>query len=242
METINLLCFPFAGGQSYSYRGLGDSFDFVTVSTFDLPGHGKRLSEPLLDDINYIIDDMFNQIQNRLRQPYAFFGHSMGGCLAYLMARRVIREGSAPPVFLFISGRKGPAVVEEGRRHLLPKPQFFKMLEDLGGCPPMILADPELMDLYEPILRADFAALASYRHQEAAPLDIPFLVMIGTDDEIAEDEVMQWQRETTRPLRIVRFPGDHFFIFQHWREIRRLFVDCLKPIHESNGAGKWTMI
>ena len=65
--------------------------------------------------------------------------------------------------------------------------------------------------------------------------------MIGTDDEIAEDEAMQWQQETTRPLRIVRFPGDHFFIFQHWREIRRLFADCLKPIHESNGADKWTM-
>jgi surfactin synthase thioesterase subunit len=237
---MDLFCFPFAGGNSYSYRGLGDSFASVTVSTLELPGRGRRYAEPLLDRIDPMVEDLFRQLQPRLRQPYAFFGHSLGAHLAYLLAGRLSRAGLAPPRFLFVSGRKAPAVVQEDRRYLLPKDQFFAMLSEMGGCPPEILADAELMDLYEPILRADFSALASSRYEPSPPLAIPILVMIGADDDIAEEDALRWRQETTRDVRLVRFPGGHFFIFQQWREIRRLIADCLAPIHDGDRVDPWT--
>jgi surfactin synthase thioesterase subunit len=178
MNTKNLFCFPFAGGGTLSYRGLEATIGSVSVSTFELPGRGRRFGEPLLVNIELMVEDLFCQIQSQLQAPYAFYGHSMGGLLAYLLARRLTDKALPPPQMLFVSGCKGPVAISLERRHLLAQREFRAMLKKLGGCPDEILADAELMDLYEPVLRADFAAIASYRYEETPPFDLPIIVMI----------------------------------------------------------------
>lgn len=227
-RAARLLCFPFSGGSAISYRGLGAAFDGVEVSTFELPGRGRRFSEAPLDAFGPMVDDLWPRVVPALRAPYALYGHSMGALLAYLIARRVARHGLPGPTRLFVSGSRAPAAVRSDGWHLLPRAEFHRVLADLGGCPPQILAEPELMALYEPVLRADFRAIAGYRHEPmAAPFAFPITALIGTGDTVTDDEAARWQRETTQPLRVERFAGDHFFIFRHWTEIRRLFAGQL---------------
>lgn len=227
MTTKKLFCFPFAGGDTLSYRGLGSTIGAAPVATFELPGRGRRIREPLLTDLEHMVDDLLSRIQPDLHGRFGFYGHSMGGLLAYLLTKRLLREMRPLPDVLFVSGCKGPAATRSEQRHLLPRHAFRDMLRGLGGFPPEILADAQFMDFYEPVLRADFSALAGYRYEQTAPLQIPIVALAGSDDSIDEDDVRQWQRETSRPLDLVSLRGEHFFIFQHWPEIRQLFAGYL---------------
>ncbi len=226
---MNLFCFPFAGGSSTSYLGLQKEFNSATVVTLELPGRGRRFGDSLLTDMHAMVDDLFGQLASQLTRPYALYGHSMGASLAYLLTKRILDDRLPPPAHLFVSGRGGPSVPRHEDRHRLPRIEFLNMLKELGGSPPELLADDELMELFEPVLRADFCAVASYRHKETAPFDVPILVLHGKQDrDVTKEEALQWQRETTQEIDFVEFPGDHFFIFQFWPKIRQLFEERLK--------------
>lgn len=220
---MRLLCFPFSGGSAMSYRGLGTSFGRVEVSTFELPGRGRRFSEALLHRFEPMVDDLFAQVRSELREPYAMYGHSMGAILAYLLARRLVDARLPQPVRLFVSGSRAPSMIRSEGWHLLSGQAFQSVLAKLGGCPPALLADAELMALYEPVLRADFEAMANYRYLAHATFRFPITALIGEDDSVSDAEATQWQRETSRPLQLERLSGDHFFIFRHWTHIQRLF-------------------
>lgn len=217
-----LICVPFSGGSAESYRSLGKSIDSILVSTVELPGRGRRFPEPLLDDCHAMAADLLRQMRPHLFEPYVLYGHSLGSLLVYLVARLARAQGLPQPRAMIVSGGRAPSHVVDRGCHRLPKPELLDVLRDLGGCPPAVLAEPELMDLYEPIMRADFAGLASYRHRPEAPFEFPITVLIGTEDEVSEEAARAWQSETEQPLQLHRFPGDHFFIFRYWPEIRQM--------------------
>lgn len=221
---MKLFCFPFAGGSCYSYKVF---LPFVPAGiklvSMELPGRGARIREALLTDIHSMADDLYKKISGQLSEPYAFYGHSMGTVLAYLVTKRIIADGLPVPVCLVMTGRGGPSAPDkEYSRHLLPKTEFREELKKLGGIPDELLAHEELMDLYEPVLRADFKALEQYVYQETACFDIPMLVMAGLEERISREELMSWQKETCKPLQARRFTGKHFFIFDHARELMAL--------------------
>jgi surfactin synthase thioesterase subunit len=221
-SIVNLFCFPFAGGSSYSYKNFVDSApDNIRLISFDLPGRGRRSTEALLSDIDNIVDDLFIKIKDSLHAPYAFYGHSMGTLLSYLLTRRIIRYGYQPPLHLFMSGRGGPSsALKNGICHNLPRLEFFNALRELGGFPTEVLDEEEIMLFFEPILRADFKALETYQYQAPSKLfSIPITIMIGREEEISDDELLLWQKETTTPIAIQYFAGNHFFIIDHAKEI-----------------------
>jgi surfactin synthase thioesterase subunit len=229
---INLFLFPFAGGSIYSYTKYKEvAPPQLKLIPLELPGRGKRLNQPLLTSSDAMVEDLFNQIKPLLNEPYAFYGHSMGTLLAYLVTKRIIREGLNPPVYLFMTGRFGPAAEDpDPPNHSLPKEAFRKKLKEMGGSPDELLADEALMDFFEPFLRADFQAIEEYRYEPTEPFDIPILACIGKEERITHDLAMTWQKETTRPVEIRWFSGPHFFIFNHAPEIMRLMAQRLHTV------------
>lgn len=83
------------------------------------------------------------------------------------------------------------------------------------------------MDVFEPILRADFTATENFRYRQTAPFDIPITCMIGLEERTTKDEAMAWANETTAALEVIEYTGNHFFMFQHLREIFAVFLDTL---------------
>ncbi len=218
---MHLFCIPYAGGNAWSYRALERSLaSGITLEGLELPGRGRRGLEPLCPSLEILADDVFGQIEQRARAGrYALYGHSMGALLAYLTAQRIRAAGLARPEALFLSGSRAPAARQARQRHRLPPPEFKSMLRDLGGCPPQVLDDPELLDFFEPILRADFKAVETWQRSEQAPLDIPLVVMSGSEDDSDAGDAGGWASETTAECRLLEFSGDHFFILRHWDEI-----------------------
>ena len=226
---VRLFCLPFAGGSYYSYFPLEKHMDSrVRLTPIDLPGHGRRMREPLLGDLNDMCADLYDQIRDQLNTPYALLGHSMGATLGYLLAQKIMDRGAPRPVHLFASGRQGPPVPSRQQDiHLLPEPDFIAHLQLYGGIQDAVLRDRELLDLFEPILRADFKALGNYTYREEPPLAVPITVFLGTSDTTTHEEALTWQAVTRTPMRMHRFPGHHFFIFDHLQDIGRMISETV---------------
>jgi surfactin synthase thioesterase subunit len=145
----------------------------------------------------------------------------MGGLISYLVARKLIEDNRKPPLHLFITGTSGPSALTRSskNRHLLPKEEFIQELKDLDGIPDEILKNEELLSYIEPILRTDFKTCETYQHQESAPLNIPFTVITGTEENIDMADIQLWQKETDHHVDFRQIPGKHFFIFKYPRVI-----------------------
>ncbi|MBC9909496.1 thioesterase II family protein [Chitinophaga varians] len=237
MEKINLFCLPFAGGSKYSYRLYEEHLpSFLNLIPLEYPGRGTRMSEPLKEDIRQLVHDLYLQVEHKLdRAPYAIYGHSMGGLLCYLLARKIREEGRMPPVHLFITGTSGPAALSrtEKKRHLLDKKSFIEEIRNLNGSPDEILQNDELLDFIEPILRADFKVSENYAHTRQEPLDIPVTVITGTREDMKPEDIRLWQQEARNPVDFRRMPGHHFFIFKYPYEIVSIIAKKLLVHHKS---------
>lgn len=210
-----LFLIPYAGGNCYAYRSmethLADSVDWQPL---ELPGRGRRMHDALLYTLEALSDDILDQVTAvGVDMPYAFFGHSMGGLLAWLVTHRLCELGLATPQVLFISGCRAPACIPSNRaRDQLPRADFYTLLDQLGGIPKAVMADSALMALFEPILRADFHAVDHYQHRVRSPLNLPIIVFAGMDDpEVGPEAIEAWRQETQDAFIIHRFAGDHFF-------------------------------
>lgn len=230
LHQINLFCFPFAGASFYAYKPFEKYLpNHIRVVGIDLPGHGRRMREPLLTDIKEMVRDIWAIIKDDLNFPYAFYGHSLGTLLAYELTVRVIRQGKPLPLRLFLSGRAGPSVSKNRDVYLLPKAEFIKKVTEYDGTPGEVIQSAELMDLMEPILRADFRAVGTYRHQETSPLPMPITIMFGSDDkEVTYEEALKWQEVASDKIAFRRFTGNHFFIFEHTPEICKIIRQDLE--------------
>jgi len=218
-KMITLFCLPFAGGNKYSYREFSEKAPpFIKVITLDYPGRGSRMKDSLLTDIEELTNDLYHQVIHLpVNQEYAIYGHSLGGLMAYKLARKLVDNGHTPPLHLFITGTTGPSAPSrsEKKRHLLGKTEFLAEIRDLDGMPEEILNNEELLYYFEPILRSDFKISEEYLHVAEAPLNIPMTVITGTEEDMELGDIQLWQQETNHVVDFKRMPGKHFFIFQH---------------------------
>lgn len=229
-SSIKLFCFPFAGGNSYSYNNfkpyLSNNIELIQM---DVPGHGRRLREPLLNSIDEMANDILEHIKKHAHAPYAIFGHSMGSIIAYSVAKKAVKEKIPLPVHLFLSGRSSAVYNynNEAPKHLLPKKEFLDELYKLGGIPKEIIDDEELMNFFEPILRADIEAVEKYKDSENTPFNIPLTVLVGKNDASTNIRELKWQENSLFPISVHEFDGGHFFINDHSEDITKLIQNTL---------------
>ncbi|MFA7060228.1 MAG: alpha/beta fold hydrolase [Pedobacter sp.] len=227
--TATLFCFPFAGGNAYSYRPLERNIHpAIKVVPLEPPGRGRRTQETSLTGMHEMALDMLSCVRASLDRPFAFFGHSMGALSAYLVTRLLAEEHLPLPLHLFISGKGPPhGTSREAQWHTLPPGEFKAKLAELGGCAPAVLADQELFAYFAPLIREDMRAIAEYRHKSVPPFDVPITVMIGTAESTTYAEASGWKDMTTSDCSILQFEGDHFFLFDHIDSICELLNSTL---------------
>ena len=218
-KGINVFCLPFAGGNRYSYREYKKKApSFINFISLEYPGRGARIKEPLISDTDILVNDLYKDIITMIGDgDYAIYGHSLGGLITYLLTRKLMENYHKLPIHLFISGTTGPSAISRGekKRHLLPKQEFIQELKDLNGMPEEILENDELLEYYEPILRSDFRASENYVYKNCEPINIPITVITGNEEAMEIADIELWQKETTHVVDFKRFPGNHFFIYDH---------------------------
>jgi medium-chain acyl-[acyl-carrier-protein] hydrolase len=189
----------------------------VDLLPLALPGHDGRLNLPLSTDLLKLADSLREELSvHALDCPFAILGHSMGGLLAFEIARSLRRHNQKMPRLLVLTACRPPhTIVIKEPLHKLPDAELISVLQArYGGIPAVVRDNPELQKLLLPALRADMQMIETYTYLQEPPLDVPLLVMGGTDDPaISASHLQEWQRYTTQACDVRLLPGGHFFLF-----------------------------
>ena len=236
---MRLFCFPYAGGTAAVFRNWPRYLPSeIEVCAIQYPGRGSRLAEPLSEDVVGVMNACYQDLQPLLREPFAFFGHSMGALVSYEFARRLHREGQPGPFQLFVSGCIAPHERKLSEpTHNLPDPEFIAELRNLQGTPAEVLENAELMQLMMPIIRADFKASQTYEYVPGPPLECSVRAFGGLKDETApREKVEAWSEHTRGSFRAQMLPGDHFFVNTSQSLLTRIIAqELLMHLNKSTG-------
>lgn len=217
MDKIKLFCLPYAGGSAVVFKKWIQYLDKdIELIPIELSGRGKRIGEPLYQDVMAATEDVFQQIKNEINySSYCFYGHSLGAMISYELAQKIRKQNIRQPVHIFFSGRRAPHVdlEEEKKYHLMDNNEFRDELLDLGGTPKELFEHPELLELFLPILKNDFRIAETYvKSDHIDPLESDITVMLGKQDDLTLVKSEEWKLHARNDCDIHYFEGDHFFI------------------------------
>ncbi|WP_434383093.1 aminotransferase class III-fold pyridoxal phosphate-dependent enzyme [Melittangium boletus] len=228
-----LLCFPFAGAGTTSFRRWAEALPHDTeLGLVQLPGRETRSDEPLHQDFTALVDQLEHELHPYLDVPTVFFGHSMGALLGFALARRLRRRGAGLEA-LFVSGEPAPHLSRPPAPLALETLSDEALLTELArhGVTRRGPGDVALLQEHLPVLRADLKVCASYRHGEESPLACPLAVFGGREDPLARrGELAAWAEHTQGAFSLHLLPGDHFFLQSAWRELLGLLSRRLEDL------------
>jgi medium-chain acyl-[acyl-carrier-protein] hydrolase len=228
---VRLFCLPYAGGGASSYRAWPACLPDIDVVAIQLPGREDRVCEPAFSNASELCTQLVAVLAPYLDRPYALFGHSMGGLIAFELVRLLRTIGAPSPIHLFVSAHSGPRKVSS-----LPPvagmsdDELAALLRRLGGTRDEVLADAEMMTLVLPLMRCDLTLCESYRYVPAEPLACPISVFGGIFDKIVRrPDLLSWEAETSGVFRARMFPGGHFFFDDLKPRVLQALSDDLGP-------------
>lgn len=228
---MRLLCFAHAGGGVAPFWHWPDmlpsSIEPVAVR---LPGRESRFSEEPFDRMAPLIAHLTASLRPWIDRPYACFGYSMGARVALALAQNLRDQGLPGPSILFVGGSPGPCLPIEVPGWKDPDNELIEQLHRLGGIPPELLNEPELLTLMLPTVRADLTVVATCAYH-AGVLTTPIHAFAGIDDDYAAPtRMMAWKRETAGWFRLTTFPGGHFFLRSHEQKVLDAMVADLRQL------------
>ncbi|GGZ16077.1 hypothetical protein GCM10010387_05700 [Streptomyces inusitatus] len=220
-QKFNLYCLPYAGCSARVYDGWKSvAPEFLNVIPVELPGRGSRCMDRPLSGLRELLDDLSAAIDTS-GSPYGLFGHSFGAILAYELGKRLVSDGLPGPSSLVVSACRPPHLATpETPVFDRPDHEFRNRLRELRGTPPELLANDELMEIYIPVIRADYSILDNYRPYGKADIGCPVLALHGSADPDAGETIMkQWRAYTGSSFSAHEISGDHFFLHSAEEEI-----------------------
>ncbi len=235
--NLRLFCFPYAGGSSVVFRTWTNHLlSNVEVCAVEYPGRGRQIKSAPLTRLEPLVEAIAPVVIPYLDKPFAFFGHSMGGLVSFELTRLLRSKYSIAPFHLFISARRAPQIpLTKPPLHVLSDSNLQDELRSLNGTPKAVLESMELMQMFLPILRADFAVLETYIYTQKQPLECPITVFGGLQDqEVSHEDLQAWQEQTKAAFSLHEFNGDHFFIHSHQQSLIKLISQELQMRQRSS--------
>jgi len=227
---LRLVLLPHGGGSAAAFAGWSAAAPpGLEVRPVQYPGRGERLDEPPLRSVPALAAGVAGALAADDR-PLLLLGHSLGGLVALEAARLLVAAGAPPVAHLVVSGCAAPELPRTVPRPGLPDAALVDWLRELGGTDPTLLADPALLELLLPALRADLEMTARYRPGPARPLPCPVTALSGAGDR--PEQAAGWRRYTDRGFTQHVLPGDHFFLYRS----RERVLDLLLPADLPAGA------
>jgi medium-chain acyl-[acyl-carrier-protein] hydrolase len=234
---FRLFCFPYAGGGASIYhswsRGLPAAIDVCAVQ---LPGRESRIKEPLFTSLPPLIDALSRELAPFFDKPFAFFGHSMGALISFELARYLRRMQQPGPAQLFVSAYGAPQLPPSREMlHNLSTPEFLRSVFRMGGTPPAVLLNKELVSLMLPVLRADFTVYETYIYTREEPLVCPITAFGGEQDMLVTTrELQDWREQTHGTFKLSTLPGNHFFLQDSQQQLLQIIASDLQIFYLKN--------
>ncbi|TDP93020.1 thioesterase II family protein [Labedaea rhizosphaerae] len=214
-----LVCLTYAGRGASGFaewpRLLGDTADVLAVQ---LPAREERRTDPPVTDIDALRGQLLPELLPWLDGPFVLFGHCMGGLLAASLVTTLVAQHDREPAALVLSGTAPPWQQDAlGDLAAMTDGEFIRGLRKAGALTPKQIAEPAVLALMLPAIRADYLLFESTREvfgePAAPPLRCPLELFAGESDTAIDPDAMRaWGALTSGPVALRVFPGDHFFL------------------------------
>ncbi|RZT15680.1 surfactin synthase thioesterase subunit [Mycobacterium sp. BK558] len=223
MTQPRLFIFPHAGGSAQYYVPFAKTFTIdVKRTAVQYPGQRGKQDFASFTSLPALADEVVTMVSpdsigGDHGDPLFFFGHSMGGLLAFEVARRF--EAAGRPIgALFVSAVAAPGHV--GYEDIPDDDDgLLAAVSTMTGANPEFMKNPEFAAAILPTLRG-LKAIASYSCPPEVTLSCPIHAYYGDDDEIATAEkVKPWADRTTAEFTATELPGHHFYLNEHLGEV-----------------------
>lgn len=223
--TTRLILLPHAGGGSNFFRDWAASLPAdIEPWAVQYPGRERRAAEPPPGELSELVMGTAGEVLPLLDRPTGFFGHSMGAVVGYELLRHL--ESAQPVAFsqvahFFVSARQAPHRPRRTVVHALPDDEFVAVLRAHGGTHDALLDDPELRELFLPVLRNDYRLAETHRPTPVSPpLDIDITVLTGDDDpSVNASEAARWADAGQAEFTHHRLSGGHFYLVPRLAEV-----------------------
>jgi len=216
-----VVMFTWCGAGASAYRRLAAELGaHLETHAVQLPGREDRFREPHLRRMDTLAGQLADEIAALADRPLLLFGHSMGALVAYEVARRLEQTHGVQPRALIASGHGAPdhasaPLSSEARMrwHTADDSALIANIARIGGTPPELLRDGEMLRTLVPTMRADYEILETYEHRAGPALACPIVACAGVADrEVSLDGMAGWARFSADPGPLLWFPGDHFYL------------------------------
>ena len=212
---LRLFCFPYAGGSAQIFSEWPDKLPkSVDLFAIQSPGRGRRFSEPPIGCLQSKVQILHKEILPYTDVPYIFIGHSNGALLAYELARELQKSGNCNLKHIVISAKRAPHLpATKEPIHNLEQQQFLEKLKEYDFTPDEVLENEELMELFSPMLRADFSLSETHSFDKSLQLDANASLLWGNQDEdVPLNDILAWNDLISGNTNLIEFNGGHFFI------------------------------
>jgi surfactin synthase thioesterase subunit len=232
---LRLFCFHHAGGAASVFSGWPAALPpDVDVLPVQLPGRESRRREAVPADFDSLIAALDAELAEHVRAPYALYGHSLGGSVAYHLAKRYSARGADAPVALLVGACPAPHLRSALQTvDLAAEEMLASEMIRIGGMSKEVPRYPQWLRAATDLLRADLRMMAAERCPDGEPLAVPLHLFHGIGDPlVSEEQVTAWERYTTADSVLHRVEGGHFFVREPGAEFFRTVADILSPLPE----------
>ena len=215
--NLRIFCFPYAGGSAAVFDGWQNFFrEDIDVFSIQAPGREERYKERLIKSISEKVDVLLGEIAKFVDVPYIFISHSNGALTAFELARKLQMIDNFNLKHIFLSARRAPHLASFKKPvYNLPYAEFIEELKTFSTIPADIIDDPSVMEVFMPMLRADFELGATYKFDYGRKLLSNATLFWGEQDaEVSEHDMLAWQDHIVGQVNNVPFKGGHFFIHE----------------------------
>ncbi|MEM9889348.1 MAG: alpha/beta fold hydrolase [Actinomycetota bacterium] len=213
-----LIVCPHAGTGAAAFRALSENFSaHYSVLLLQYPARQDRLGDPAATSIHELAAGALGEFLTSAHHtgaPLTAFGHSMGAIVAFEFVRAAEAAG-VPVETLAISASVPPSGIGD---LAFPRTdeEIMTRIVELEGTSADILANPALMKLAMPALRADYAAIDGYRCEPDVTVSARIAAFGADDDPLVDPADLEaWRSHTTGPLSVDLFDGGHFYLHEH---------------------------
>lgn len=229
---LRLFCLAHAGGGASLFRPWPAALPpAIQVCPVQLPGREERFLEQPHTSLTALVDELTAAVLPHLDRPFALFGHSMGALIAFELARE-LRRRRVEPVWFFVSACRAPHRQSSSvQLSTLPDSAFMESVQrKYGGIPSQLLEEPELLERFIPVLRADLSIVETYSYRREPPLECATLSVGGVDDStVPEEDLLAWREHTAGRFECQMLAGGHFFVKDSGPVLLQMIKERLGP-------------
>ncbi|SDK23180.1 Surfactin synthase thioesterase subunit [Actinopolyspora mzabensis] len=236
---LRLFCYPHAGGAASAFQAWQRAMpETVEVCPVQPPGRWTRHHEPPFRRVEPAAASFVEAIESFTDLPFVFFGHSLGALVMFEATRLVEARGKRTPKACVVAARGAPHidVGRPAREVVADDERLVNWVSErygkLSG-----FDDPEIRELFMPVLRADLEAYAHYELSSASPLATALYAFGGdTDRAVRAEELEGWREHTAGSFESAVLPGDHFFVHDQHSGFLPKLAALLEELTVDHGA------